>query len=64
MGKLELSSFDEWLLFELWVFFEIFNQCKEKFGENFRLEKFFEEKERRIKLKIGELEKKKLNRLL
>lgn len=56
IGEFNLQSFDEWLLFELWVFFEIFKQCFQKFGMDFEIKGWFKEEKGRIKLKIGELE--------
>lgn len=55
-NKFNLQSFNEWLLFELWVFFEIFKQCREKFGESFKVENLFQVENGRVKLKIGEFE--------
>ena len=57
LGELNLQSFDEWLLYELWVFFQILEKCKEKFGEKIKVKNFFEIEGRKIKLKIGEIEK-------
>lgn len=59
MHSLNMGSLDEWYLYELWVFLKIFKQCREKFGENFKIINFFEEENGRIKLKIGELEEEK-----
>ncbi len=56
-GEFDLQSLDEWQLFELWVFFEIFKQCCEKFGEKYSVENWFKEEKGRIKLKIGEFER-------
>jgi hypothetical protein len=58
-GELNLYSFEEWKLYELWVFFEIFKQLKQKFGKDFELKNWFEIEGRKIKLKIGEMEKER-----
>jgi len=55
-GLFNLQSFDEWRLFELWVFFEILKRCRKRFGEGFKVKNWFDEVNGRIKLKIGEFE--------